>query len=59
MSRAKKKKLSLTAKSETDAENQRVKTESNGTVWKETDASSKPGRASVHKFFRNMLNIKI
>ena len=50
------KKLSLTAKSETDVENQGIETGLDGTVWKEIDASPKPGRTSIYNIFRNMLN---
>ena len=50
------KKLPLTAVSETDVENQRIETGSDGTVWKEIDTSTKPGRTSVHNIFRDMPN---
>ena len=49
------KKLSLTAKSETDVENQRIETGPDGTVWKEIDANPKPGKTSVYNIFRDML----
>ena len=45
------KKLSLTAESEIDVEYQRIKTGLDGTVWREIDASAKPGRTSGHNIF--------
>ena len=50
----KKKKLSLTAERKTDVKKQRIETELDGTVWKELDASSKPGRTAVHNIFRGV-----
>ena len=50
------KKLSLTAKSETDVKNQRIENGPDGIVWREIDASPKSGRTSVHNIFRDILN---
>ena len=46
----------MTTKGETDVENQRIENGADGTVWREIDASPKPGRTSVHNIFRDMLN---
>ena len=46
----------MTTRDETDVENQRIETGPDRTVWREIDASPKPGRTSVHKIFRDMLN---
>ncbi|XP_024223803.1 uncharacterized protein LOC105680852 [Bombus impatiens] len=50
----KRKKLSLTAERKTDVKKQRIETGLDGTVWKEIDASSNPGRTPVHNIFRSV-----
>ncbi|XP_076483022.1 uncharacterized protein LOC143304431 [Bombus vancouverensis nearcticus] len=50
----KRKKLSFTAERKIGVKKQRIETGLDGTVWKELNASSKPGRIPVHNSFRSV-----
>ena len=50
----KRKRVLLTSESETDIEDQRIKTAADGTIWEEIDGSPKPGRIPEHNIFRDM-----